>query len=102
MQKRKKYILIRRMKQVWHKVFWISYLHAENISLDHLFEAQTVAHHLNGPIDDKCKKALKTHLNAKENLAMLSAERNLSVGFSPNRSKEIGTQTTNLNFRREK
>ncbi|KAF8168711.1 hypothetical protein BJ912DRAFT_1001480, partial [Pholiota molesta] len=47
---------------------------------DHLFEAQTVAQHLNGPIDDKCKKALKTHLNAKENLAMLSAERNLSKG----------------------
>lgn len=60
-------------------------------SLDHILEAQTVVHYINGPIDDKCKDALKEHLNAPENLSLLSAKNNQKVSFLLDTGKALDT-----------
>jgi hypothetical protein len=60
-----------------------------------------VSTHIDGPIDEKCLKALRGHLNAPDNLVLVHDKTNLNVGFSFNTSKGIGTQPTNLDFRRQ-
>ncbi|KAF8188112.1 hypothetical protein BJ912DRAFT_969231 [Pholiota molesta] len=45
---------------------------------DHVLEAQMVSTHIDGPIDEKCLKALRVHLNAPDNLVLVHDKTNLN------------------------